>query len=243
MSFSKLDSGITKSSLWSEPLHVRVVFVSFLAEKDENGFVSAAYSSMQRICNVNKDQFDEAIRILESPDPESRTEDFEGRRLQKIEGGWIVLNHEKYRLPEQIKNQQRNEYMKEYMRERRKNQAVNINNELTPVNSDLTSVSVSVSVSESEKKKEDSKGKEKDKPQRNIIPPQIEWVVQYCNERKNNVIPEKFHDYYTARGWKINKNSMKDWQAAVRTWEQSGYNNPKPETKTGPRLSGIPDNV
>lgn len=241
MSFSKLDSGITKSSLWSEPLHVRVVFVSFLAEKDENGFVSAAYSSMQRICNVTKEQFDEAIRILESPDPESRTADFEGRRLQKIEGGWIVLNHEKYRLPEQIKNEQRKEYMKNYMRERRKCEGVNINKKLTGVNSGLTSVSVSVS--ESEKKKEDCKGKEKDKPQRNIIPPRIEWVTEYCNERRNNVIPQKFFDHYSARGWMIGKNKMKDWQAAVRTWEQSGYNNPKPETKTGPRLSGIPDNV
>jgi hypothetical protein len=149
MAFTKLDSGITKSSLWSEPLHVRVVFVSFLAEKDENGFVSASYSSMQRICNVNKEQFDEAIRILESPDPESRTEDFEGRRLQKIEGGWIVLNHEKYRLPEQIKNEQRKEYMKNYMRERRKCEGVNINKKLTGVNSGLTSVSVSASVSSS----------------------------------------------------------------------------------------------
>jgi hypothetical protein len=237
MSFSKLDSGITKSSLWSEPLHVRVVFVSFLAEKDENGFVSAAYSSMQRICNVNKEQFDEAIRILESPDPESRTEDFEGRRLQKIEGGWIVLNHEKYRLNEEVKKEKHREYMRKW---RDKKGSVN-NCEFTKDHVSVTSVSVSVS--ESEKKKEDCKGKEKDKPQRNIIPPQLEWVVQYCNERKNNVIPQKFFDHYSARGWMIGKNKMKDWQAAVRTWEQSGYNNPKPETKTGPRLSGIPDNV
>jgi hypothetical protein len=89
-----------------------------------------------------------------------------------------------------------------------------------------------------------SKVKEKEKSIRNIIPPQLEWVVEYCvNERKNNVIPQKFFDHYSARGWMIGKNKMKDWQAAVRTWEQSGYNNPKPETKTGPRLSGIPDNV
>lgn len=147
MAFTKLDSHITKSSLWSEGLHVRVVFVTFLAEKDENGIVEAAPSSMQRLCNVTKEQFEDAIKILESPDPESRTEEFEGRRIEKIEGGWIVLNHEKYRLREDVKRENRRDYMKNYMRNKRNVNNVNINKKLTEVNNGLTSVSVSVSES------------------------------------------------------------------------------------------------
>ena len=50
--------------------------------------------------------------------------------------------------------------------------------------------------------------------------PTIEDVKAYCNERGNRVDPERFIDYYTANGWKVGKNPMKDWKAAVRTWER-----------------------
>jgi hypothetical protein len=150
MSFSKLDSGITKSSLWSEDLHVRIVFVSFLAEKDENGFVSGSRSGLIRLCNVTPEQFDNAIMKLSSPDQDSKSKDFEGRRIDIVEGGWIVLNSDKYRAPEQDKKQKRNEYMKEYMRNKRNLIPVNSNIKLTPVNGVLTSVSVSVSDSVSD---------------------------------------------------------------------------------------------
>ena len=59
----------------------------------------------------------------------------------------------------------------------------------------------------------------KEKPQRNIIPPDLEWVKSYCKERQNNVDPKRFFDHYESIGWKIGKQTMKDWQAAVRTWE------------------------
>lgn len=51
--------------------------------------------------------------------------------------------------------------------------------------------------------------------------PTIEEVEAYCQERNNGVDAQKFFDYYTANGWKVGKNSMKDWRAAVRTWERS----------------------
>ncbi|MDR2004157.1 MAG: DUF6291 domain-containing protein [Prevotella sp.] len=50
-------------------------------------------------------------------------------------------------------------------------------------------------------------------------PPAFEQVDTYCKERKNNIDAQLFIDYYTARGWMIGKTKMKDWQAAVRTWE------------------------
>lgn len=65
-----------------------------------------------------------------------------------------------------------------------------------------------------------------DKPQKKssrFSPPSVDEVRSYCRERNNLVDPEKFVDYYTARGWKIGKNSMKDWKAAVRTWERNNY--------------------
>lgn len=51
-------------------------------------------------------------------------------------------------------------------------------------------------------------------------PPTIEEVAEYCKERNNGVDPQAFVDFYTAKGWKVGKDPMKDWQAAVRTWER-----------------------
>lgn len=51
--------------------------------------------------------------------------------------------------------------------------------------------------------------------------PSLEDVKAYCIERKNNVDAERFIDYYTSNGWKVGKNPMKDWKAAVRMWERN----------------------
>ena len=50
--------------------------------------------------------------------------------------------------------------------------------------------------------------------------PTVEEVREYCYERENNVDPEHFVAYYESNGWKVGKNNMKDWKAAVRSWEQ-----------------------
>jgi hypothetical protein len=51
-------------------------------------------------------------------------------------------------------------------------------------------------------------------------PPTLEEVAAYCAERKNTVNAQRFVDHYTANGWRVGKNPMKDWRAAVRSWEQ-----------------------
>lgn len=49
-------------------------------------------------------------------------------------------------------------------------------------------------------------------------PPTLEQVKSYCEEKGYTVDPERFVDYYTANGWRVGKNPMKDWKAAVRNW-------------------------
>lgn len=65
--------------------------------------------------------------------------------------------------------------------------------------------------------KEESVGDEKAK---RFYPPTLDEVKQYCEERKNNIDPMAFIDFYSSKGWMIGKNRMKDWKAAVRTWER-----------------------
>lgn len=50
--------------------------------------------------------------------------------------------------------------------------------------------------------------------------PSIDEIRQYCSSRGNNVDPEQFFNFYESKGWTIGKSPMKDWRAAVRTWEK-----------------------
>ena len=54
-----------------------------------------------------------------------------------------------------------------------------------------------------------------------FTPPTVEEVKEYCKERNNTVDPETFINFYESKGWFVGKNKMKDWKAAVRTWERN----------------------
>ena len=62
--------------------------------------------------------------------------------------------------------------------------------------------------------------------------PTVDEVRAYCLERRNNVDPQRFVDFYEAKGWKVGSQSMKDWKACVRTWEQRNRGDP-------PKAAGI----
>jgi hypothetical protein len=64
-------------------------------------------------------------------------------------------------------------------------------------------------------------------------PPTVEEVQAYCQERKNHVDPEHFVDFYTAKGWMVGKSKMKDWKAAVRTWEKRDEQSGEPDKPAG----------
>lgn len=65
-----------------------------------------------------------------------------------------------------------------------------------------------------------------------FVPPTYKEVFDYCFERNNNVDAQAFVDFYTSNGWKVGNNPMKDWKAAVRTWEKRDKKKPsKPAPK------------
>jgi len=68
--------------------------------------------------------------------------------------------------------------------------------------------------------------REKQKNKKFTIP-SIEEIAAYCKERNNTVNAEAFHNFYSSKGWYVGKNKMKDWKAAVRTWEQKERPNNK----------------
>lgn len=71
---------------------------------------------------------------------------------------------------------------------------------------------------------------------RRFTPPSLEEVRDYCRERGNTVDPGKFIDFYESKGWMVGKNKMKDWKAAVRTWERT---TPKATSETPDRYANL----
>jgi len=57
-----------------------------------------------------------------------------------------------------------------------------------------------------------------------FVKPSLDEIRAYCRERRNSVDSEQFIDHYESNGWKIGGRSpMRDWKAAVRTWERNGF--------------------
>lgn len=69
----------------------------------------------------------------------------------------------------------------------------------------------------------------KESGKKTFVRPTLEEVLEYCKERNKGVDGEQWYDFYTSKGWLIGKTPMKDWKAAIRTWERSKNN--KQETK------------
>ncbi len=81
--------------------------------------------------------------------------------------------------------------------------------------------------------KEEKKNIEKEKPLRAVFQkPTVDEVKAYCRERGNNVDPNAFVDFYSAKGWRVGNQPMKDWKACVRTWERRDQKEP-PKKKVG----------
>ena len=96
-SFTKLDSGIVDSTLWMQPHDVLRVWIAMLAKTDATGYVRASVPAMAHLCMVPIDRMEQILEVLASPDPYSRTQDDEGRRLLAVEGGWQIVNYLAYR--------------------------------------------------------------------------------------------------------------------------------------------------
>jgi hypothetical protein len=97
LTFTKLFSSITESTIWLEPMPTRIVWIAMLAMADRNGFVFGSVPGLAHRARVSVDECRAALRTLLEPDPDSRTKDHEGRRIAEIDGGWELLNYAKYR--------------------------------------------------------------------------------------------------------------------------------------------------
>lgn len=158
--------------------------------------------------------------------------------IERVENIITIPNWSKHQALDQL--EERKEYMREYMqkyRERQKQIACKANSK---VNSESNS-KANVSVLDIDKEIEiDIDNKESKAKSKRFIPPSLEEVQNYCKERGNKVDPEQFINFYESKGWMVGKNKMKDWKAAVRTWEQRDIKNTTAKPKSTNKFNQFP---
>ncbi len=124
--YNKLFSKILDSSIWLEPDSTRIVWMTLLASMDEDGFCAfACAANVVHRAIVPLEKAEEALKALESPDPNSADPDHEGRRIERVPGGWLVLNAPKYReLATREKIRESNRNRAQAFRDRKRNDRV-----------------------------------------------------------------------------------------------------------------------
>lgn len=95
--YFKCFSDIIQSSLWAEDAETCKVWITMLALANQDGVVRATAPGLSHEARVPLDRTIEILKLLESPDPHSRTPDNEGRRIERTDGGYLILNYLKYR--------------------------------------------------------------------------------------------------------------------------------------------------
>ena len=159
--------------------------------------------------------------------------------------GMIEIVHNTVTIPNWGKHQSidqiesRNAYMKNYMREYREKQKLISSGKANCKANSKPNVSEADKIRKEEIREDEIRGDKSMEdasppPSRSkrFIPPTVDEVRDYCQERGNCVDPQRFVDYYSSNGWMVGKTKMKDWKAAVRTWEQREKAQSRPATKS-----------
>lgn len=127
--YTKLFNSILASTIWNEDNDTRIVWITLLAMAGKNGIAEGSVPGIAVFARLPVDATRKALEKLAAPDPDSRSQEHDGRRIEAVDGGWLIINHAKYRA--KMSTDERREYLRvkqaEY-RKARKQKSTNVNN-------------------------------------------------------------------------------------------------------------------
>jgi len=209
---------VTSDAFLDMPPTARCLYFTLGMFADDDGFVNNPKSIMRQTGATTDD-----MNILISK-----------KFVLAFESGVIVIKH--WRIHNYIQNDR---YHETKYKDELGSLMLDENKAYTLANTEVPMLDTEcihdVSISDTEVRiGKDSIGKVNNK---RFKPPTIEEIEDYINEKGYRVNAHKFLDYYTSNGWKVGKNPMKDWKAAVRSWAHNSYNNDiKPQSSGNPFL-------
>lgn len=134
MGYTKLFSSLIHSTIWREADHVRIVWITLLVMSDKDGVVECSVPGLADAARVTIQQCVQALDRLQNPDIFSRNTKNEGRRIEKIDGGFEILNFEYYRR--KSSDEERRERNADKQRRWRERQKSNNSNPVLPTVTD-----------------------------------------------------------------------------------------------------------
>ena len=115
--YTKLFESILDSTIWAESAETRVVWITMLAMRNRDHVVEASLPGLAHRARVSLEACEKAVKKFLSPDRFSRSQENEGRRIRAVNGGWLILNGEKYR--QKMNLEERREYQRKKQAEYR----------------------------------------------------------------------------------------------------------------------------
>lgn len=116
--FTKVFESLLDSTVWQEAKETRLVWITMLLMKNRLHVVEASIPGLAKRAGVTIKECEIALERFKSPDPYSRTKDFEGRRIEEVPGGWKILNGERYK--QRMSPDERKAYKAAWQKEYRK---------------------------------------------------------------------------------------------------------------------------
>ena len=202
---------ITESDAFLDmPSSTQMLYFHFSMNADDDGFVNNP-KKIQKMCGASDDDF--KLLIVKS-------------FIILFDSGIIVIKHWKMHNYIQADRYRPTDYVEEKsMLGIKSNKAYTLDVSKMDTeciqNGYIGKDSIGKVSIDKDSKDKDSKGESvRGEKAKRFYPPTLDEVKQYCEERNNNIDPMAFIDFYSSKGWMIGKNRMKDWKAAVRTWER-----------------------
>lgn len=207
---------ITESDAFLDmPSSTQMLYFHFSMNADDDGFVNNP-KKIQKMCGASDDDF--KLLIAKS-------------FIILFDSGIIVIKHWKMHNYIQVDRYRPTDYVEEKsMLGIKSNKAYTLDVSKMDTECIQNGYIGKVSIGKDSKDKDSKEESAIEEKAKRFYPPTLDEVKQYCEERNNNIDPMAFIDFYSSKGWMIGKNRMKDWKAAVRTWERKRKEQSKAES-------------
>ena len=223
MAYTKLFNSIVTSTIWLEDDRTRLVWITMLALADKHGEVMASIPGLARVAGVPVDDCRIAIAKFLSPDPDSRSKDDEGRRIEPIDGGWQLINHAKYRAMASREEQQEADTLRKQRYRARLSRNVPKCPEPVRENLHIAEADSDPSLSSSVRAAAAPPSAPK------FVKPSLEAIqLQAAKIGLAPIEADKFFNHYEANGWRVGRNPMKSWTHAMANWKANATTYTRP---------------
>lgn len=226
--YTKLFGSIVASTIWEEDNETRIIWITMLAMANQFGEVEASIPGLAKLSKIPIPATLAALEKLSAPDEYSRTKDNEGRRIETIDGGWIILNHAKYRAKASEDDKKDKAAIRQQRRRDKLKNHAPVTLSHAPVTENHASHDKQRQIAEAE-----AKAGREETPAPDVGIPTLQEVLDYGPTA--NATPESCTNFFNHKQdnnlWLNRFGKLINWRSGLRTWAVKDRAMPQVEKK------------